>query len=171
MDLEALTREEERLIAIVDSQVGGMEEKSAALGRLGVFDAYRAVHEGYALLADREDDLEALKRALFLQWYGVAEPHCFTGLKQIAEPASSRVWLLLEERFEGNRSDGELRWMLATYYAVADYYFDVNSPEQVVAAASGGSPFSDVRTTLTEDQFRGRGAMGNYWISMLGSRA
>ena len=50
----------------------------------GVFREYRDVHRRYTALA-LGGDLEALKRPLFLQWYALFEPACFTGLWEMDE--------------------------------------------------------------------------------------
>ena len=167
LDLHTLVEEEDRLIALVEAQVGLMEEKEDALVRLGVFAQYAAVHEAYVSLAHEQNSLEALKRALFLQWFAVAEPACFSGLREIRKAPESRLWILIGEFLRADAADDELHLMLASYYALSDFYFDAAASQEVIASARAGRAFTDVRSTLVEDQFLDRGAMGEYWSSYL----
>ena len=68
MILDDLAALEEQLLLQVEHVTASTE---AQLERAGVFAAYRYVHTAYAeLLLDPDCGMEALKRALFLQWCG-----------------------------------------------------------------------------------------------------
>jgi hypothetical protein len=58
-----------------------MEEKHEQLLRRGGFAEYRKIHASYvAFIESNDEGLEALKRALSLNWYEQAELSCLTGL-------------------------------------------------------------------------------------------
>ena len=89
-ELDRLAGLEARLLEEVGRVTGLMEEKHARLEAAGVFRDYREVHREYARLA-ADGEAEALKRALFLQWYALSEPACFTGVFEIFNSAQTLV--------------------------------------------------------------------------------
>jgi hypothetical protein len=159
MTLDELAGEEAALMAEVDSVAGTIEGRHDELARRGVFAAYSRTHARYAALAEA-GDAEALKRALFLQWYCLSEAGAFTGLGEIAPAAAECVLDTLERLAAHDAVDNELQWMLGHYYAVTPFAFegrpglrrwlDTSAPESADAAS-----------------FQGRGQMGLYWLSIL----
>ena len=140
-----------------------MEEKQAQLARLGVFDDYARVHAAYA---DRAagGDVEALKRALFLQWYAVSEPSCFTGLSGLEPEAEHHVLERLDGLASEDGFDSELEWMLPYYYAITDFHFDSHAGLPSLRRwlrehASTAFPDHHVR----DPSLSGRGRMSGYW--------
>jgi hypothetical protein len=117
MMLTTLTNEEERLMTIVAQQAGSMEAKHQALERLGIFDTYATIHQAYADLACTANALEAVKRAIFLQWYASAEPACFTGIFNLHAQAEHHVVKCLNQHISDGTLDPEsaamLRWLSA----------------------------------------------------------
>lgn len=163
MTLAELTEAEERLLSEVERVTGSMEEKHMQLVQRGVFNNYARVHVAYAELAFG-GDTEALKRALFLQWYAVSEPACFSGLFELELEAERRVLELLDGSVSGDDFDAELEWMLPHYHTINDYYFD--SCEGLPALkrwlrkhASDEFPVDRVRDAALD----GRGQMSRYW--------
>jgi hypothetical protein len=140
--------------------------------RTSVYDAviatWQEIHAAYRQIASIQSDEagEALKRALFLQWYEVAEPFFLTGILNLDE-GSKTAMLIQAESFLEDDGDLELREMVAWYAGIADYAFD---------AASTGPRFRQWCTTganlawLTSDAQRqtyaARGLMGEYFASL-----
>ncbi len=92
MTVDELAAREQELLNVVNRMVGTIEEKAAQLQQAGIFDAYLRVHQDYVrLLHDPQQGREALKRALFLQWYAVSEPSAFTGLWELDQAAEEGV--------------------------------------------------------------------------------
>ena len=163
MTLAELTEEEGRLRTQVGLVTGSMEEKQAQLERLGAFDDYARVHVAYADLA-AGGDVEALKRALFLQWYAVSEPSCFTGLSELEPEAERRVLERLDGLASDDGFDSELEWMLPYYHAITDFHFDSHKGlaslnRWLREHASTAFPERHVRNA----SLSGRGQMSDYW--------
>ncbi|MDQ3534286.1 MAG: hypothetical protein M3421_01505 [Bacteroidota bacterium] len=68
-------------------------------------------------------DIEALKRGLFIQWYALAEPNYLTGIADVDEQAESKIIHLLSEVIINGNVDEELCWML-DYYPAWDWIFE-----------------------------------------------
>lgn len=165
-ELLDLAREEDRLLRQVRSLKGTMEAKTAELEALGVFSAYAAIHRRYVELAE-DGSLEALKRALFLQWFGVVEPPFLTGISDLDRESVRRTGALVEGLCASKTVDDELGWMLPYYFRIADWafpppeecphlstYCETNKPQGLVQPQPGA-------------QLEGRGQMGDYWQSMV----
>jgi hypothetical protein len=103
MNLQDLANREIELYKIVTSLDGTMEEKTRQLEKNGVFERYKEIHKTYAEL--HKQDLEALKRGLFLTWYALVEPPCFTGIKDLDAEAENRIMHTLERRLRKNLTD------------------------------------------------------------------
>lgn len=147
----------------VTSLVGLMEEKQAQLARDGVFDAYARVHAAYADLA-MQGDMEALKRALFLQWYAVSEPACFTGLWEVMPEPERCVLERIEHLVSTDSLESELVWMLPYYFSISDWYFELHEGLPALTAwlqerAHWGFPEEQTRNPALD----GRGQMSAYW--------
>lgn len=163
MTIEELTAAEEQLMAQVLSVEGSMDEKHAELDARGVYQAYEDVHREYVELGE-QGEIEALKRALFLQWYCMTEPSCFTGVRSVDQAAEHKVLRMLDELAASDSLDDELRWMLPFYDSVNDWYFRdrTNIPALRRWLDQNGS------TRFPEDesrsvQLRARGQMSHYW--------
>src|SRR4051794_34800233 len=97
--IQKLGIDEDCLLAVVEQACGLMAEKTEQLDHAGVFDQYRAVHAAYArLLTHPDDGLEALKRALFLQWIAQTEPASFTGVREVEAAAEQGVIAATQRR-------------------------------------------------------------------------
>lgn len=130
-----------------------------------IFADYAAIHREYVELAIG-GDTEALKRALFLQWYRVTEPSSLCGVSDLDTSAEHRLLMLVDSLCESNRLDSELGWMLPYYYLIANYYFqhEVEYPALVAHCQThshGGHVTQPVG--FVSD---GRGQMGDYWQSI-----
>jgi hypothetical protein len=123
--IEELTQAEAALLKRVDAVTGLMEDKNARLNESGVFAEYSRIHRCYVeLIDDPSCGLEALKRALFIQWYAVSEPACFTGILEVAAEPEAKILSRLDEMTKSGHLDAELRDMLRWYYQVSDWYFE-----------------------------------------------
>ncbi len=102
-ELDHLDREEQQLVAqleTVRASAGTAESEQF------VFDRYHAVHRAYsALLTNPACADEALKRALFLQWFMVAEPPFLSGINGLDESSMRSVLAELERRAATGRTD------------------------------------------------------------------
>ena len=96
------------------------------------FDRYREVHRQYASLA-RLGNVEALRRAAFLQWFSVAEPAFLTGLNDLDSCAEEVVLELLDRSCRDGNVDSQLRWMLPYYAVIADWWFEAARAPALIA--------------------------------------
>ena len=80
MNLENLANKELKIFQKVRELNGTMEEKFEQIKSLGIFDEYKSIFNQYAKA--HKENLEALKRCLFLYWYSLTEPGYFTGIKE-----------------------------------------------------------------------------------------
>ena len=166
MDLVELTAEEDRLLAIVSRITGTMEEKSQQLDNLGVFDAYRKVHIAYVDLAEKDGNVEALKRAIFLQWYRLSEPSCFTGLLEFDTNAEQKALRFLNHLLITHQLDQELQWMLPEYYFITDFYLDrFDGFEEIKCFSKENWQELWADDAPTRESLKNRGQMGKYWLS------
>jgi hypothetical protein len=122
VDLTTLTLRESDLLAHVESLLGTIEDKNAALRADGTAAAYREVASGYLQFA-RSGSLEALKRALFLCWDAQVEPPCFTGLGDIDGDQIPQAKELMIRRLESGDFDDEYVAMIGWYARIADWWF------------------------------------------------
>ena len=167
MDLVELTAEEDRLLAIVSRITGTMEEMFQQLDDLGVFDAYRKVHLAYVDLAERDGNVEALKRAIFLQWFRLSEPSSFTGLWEFDTNAEQKALRLLDHLVITHQLDQELQWMLPWYYFITDFYLDrFDGFEEIKCFSKENQQELWADGAPTRESLKNRGQMGKYWLSI-----
>ena len=116
---------------------------------------YKNLFEGYSLL----EDIEALKRATFIQWYSVIEPNENSGMGEMNTQIEKKNIIKINQLIKNNLIDEEFLFFLNHYYNIGDWYFD--SLEL--------SPIFKSRTQLQLDykNFEGRGVMGEYWKQIL----
>jgi len=170
--LDELTNQEDRLIQQVRQVHGSMEEKTEQLQHLGVFEQYRAIHDAYAaLISNPSDEAEAKKRALFIQWYAVSEPMCFTGISELNGDTQRFVLEQIQKDVDFNRLDHELTWMTPWYYAISNWYFDdlfyLPTLQQYLRQGQGRV---HLPRAIAIESFDNRGQMGRYWLSVFKQR-
>ncbi len=173
INLDSLNSAEQQLLSQVERAIGLMEEKHEQFRQSGLFREYEKIYEAYVELIDSEGEgLEALKRALFLHWYQMAEPSCFSGLSELPENASRRVFESLERQIESEAIDFELRWMLPYYHMIAEWAFSSYSdlPNLKALLARDDSELWQ-KADLNAEDFVSRGQMGNYWRSIIEAKA
>ena len=173
--LRDLAIREEDLLERVRRLIAGTGRKSMSwqeqrLSDDGVFVEYASIHREYVELA-LAGNVEALKRALFLQWYEVSEPSCFTGISDLDTQARLDVFAHLERECVAKSLDPELEWMLPFYYSIAEYYMPLDgSFPTLTAFCEEHFPYGELQLP-TGNVFQGRGQMGHYWESIRSSQA
>lgn len=178
--IQELTKRENELLAQVHGTVGSMNEKTRQLLDNGVFNSYRELQNDYVALATI-GNVEALKRAFFIQWYAIAEPSCFTGIPSenpwgdgigLDKNTEKAVFDLVEQFIN---SDDELKWMTAWYYLIANYYLESFWGNSAIIKSlqsynqETGSLLS--KANLIDEPLENRGQMGDYFMSVLKSNA
>ncbi len=93
---------------IVSNVHGLIEDQIPVLANLGVFGEYKAIHLSYAQLIDKYLSKEALKRALFIQWFCLTEPFFLSGINDIDRQAELTVLTQLEQLLSTNETDAKL---------------------------------------------------------------
>jgi hypothetical protein len=167
VSLESLAAREADLYAAVERAVGRMEEQERALAAGGVFAAYGAVLDGYVRLLAEPAAPEALKRAAFLVWYEMAEPACFTGVRDLPEGAVLATLAALDGAAARGGIDPELAAMLGYYQTIADFAFTRGGPWPALAGALAASDPDDWRADVPAPaEPWARGQMGAYWASV-----
>ena len=126
---------------------------------------YAAIHREYVELAMGGDE-EALKRALFLQWYRVTEPWFLCGLSDLDASAEQQLLTLVDILCASNRLGEELRWMLPYYYLIADDYFQHEDRCPALVAHCQAHPHQGQMERPAGFVSEGRGQMGEYWASI-----
>lgn len=106
------------------------------------------------------EGIEALKRALFLQWYAVAEPSFLTGIGILDAKCESDNFVKLNSVLKGGYYDFELLKMLRHYFAIVDYYFK-DHPEVELSINLLTDDFLPIQA------YENRGLMGTYWRSII----
>lgn len=167
--IQELTDRENILIGQVHGVVGSMEEKALQLTDNGVFNSYRKLHSDYASLA-WTGNIEALKRAFFIQWYANAEPACFTGIHELDKDIEIVVFDQVAKLIN---LDDELKWMTAWYYLITDNYFEPfwSNPSIIKSLQSYIQEIGSLtdQAILSDEPLENRGQMGVYFISVLKS--
>jgi len=162
MNIEELTNKETELYQKVCSLIGTIEEKQNQIVELGISKEYKLIHQKYAELC--AENIEALKRGLFITWFSVSEPTFLTGINELDENAEENIVKEINERIKNNALDSELNWMI-NYYKDWDYIFKEYSKYEFFKTRI----MSKVRTELPKIQkqkMENRGQMGNYWKSL-----
>lgn len=163
--ISQLTDIEDNLLAQVDSVTGLIEDKTAKLRDVGVFAGYAQLHRRYVeLIDDPSYGIEALKRALFIQWFAVSEPACFTGILEVDPEAEVKVFARLDAMANDSAFDNELQFMLAWYYEVTGFYFQRRN--NIPNLSKFFEKRSHDLTRIRKSDFQGRGQMGRYWQSL-----
>ena len=172
--LATLAAREHALCTYTASFTGTLESKMQQLEEAGVFAAYDEIYASYltAYQATMEatEKLEALKRLVFLSWYGLLEPSFISGIGALSEAGIRTTYVWLDEHLRRQELDVELHWMLS-FYASWEYLLPPFSEPQLPALAafiSGVDPTVGHVPThpwpwLAMDN---RGQMGLYWQSI-----
>jgi hypothetical protein len=131
-----------------------------------IYDEYEKIHRKYVDFAIHNSDIEALKRAIFIQWYLVAEPDYLSGIQHLDESAELLALDELQRLASINKLDKEFIWMLRCYYEITMFFIPPESCYANLANYLENLPPWDPDYGKKYD-FNNRGLMGNYWLSLL----
>lgn len=163
MKIEDLANQEIELLNQVLELVGTIEEKNDKVVYFGYGDKYSKIHEEYSRLAKSE--LEALKRGLFIIWYALTEPSCYTGIVILNEEAEIRIIKVLDRQLKENITDYELGWML-DYYSNWDFVFEKFSEFKYLQKRLKRKDKIELPDQIDRKEMSQRGQMGKYWNSL-----
>jgi hypothetical protein len=172
--LRSLSDHEHQLYSYVSSLQGTMEHKEQHLRENGIFAAYRQLHARYLTAfhdsTDNSSKLELLKRLLFINWYYLAEPSCFTGINDLDETVILATYSIIDEYLRYDKLDAELRWMLA-YYATWDYSILAFIDYKLAVLTAYIKEHDTISSAIPYQQLPKhsmdyRGQMGRYWQSV-----
>lgn len=159
--LTILGQEECLIINLVRDLKGSMEEKDIQLQDLNIYHRYQNIHIEYS----RMDNIEALKRAVFIQWYGAVEPRIYTGIGDLSKESEEISIKKLIELFESGNSDVEFRVMLRHYYSIGDWYFnafqDINRIMELLNKTNDDLSINEIIIDTSK-----RGQISEYWSSI-----
>ncbi|MCZ6690846.1 MAG: hypothetical protein O7H41_14735 [Planctomycetota bacterium] len=166
--LERLAAGETEVLRRTAATEGAAPEKFRLLHERGVFTEYGSIYEQYVgMIADGDPGTEALKRALFLQWYAQLEPATSTGLWDLDDEGQDEIIRELDRRAIARKFDEELRMMLSHYYSVAPHYFDSQEEGHSLKLSLRDDEESAERPGVASMERRGQ--MGDYWRGVLES--
>lgn len=157
-------------MAEVSAVEGTMEAKYAELEARGVLHSYIEVHRDYVELA-AGGDIEALKRAIFLQWFEVVEPPFLTGIANLDRDAVVGAMELIENLCAAAAIDDELAWMLPYYFLIAEWAFPAPAQCPHFTAYCKEHAPNGLVLPAVGTELRGRGQMGEYWRELQQARA
>jgi hypothetical protein len=175
-ELDKLSAREIQLYDAVCNIDGLLQDQPEKIDSLNIFDEYIDIHKTYA--ASAETNPEALKRAIFIQWYSYSEPSALTGIpggggpfdgdKQLDRKTEIYILHLLNNLIPNNQLDTELMWMLC-YYGIWEEYFtffpEFETMTHLQWFISNTERYPYPKKASTEN-FKSRGQMGLYWISI-----
>lgn len=173
MTLNNLSKKELEILQYVDSLEGTIQQLKEQLSDSEIFNQYRDIHKNYLALfhqqTDENNKLETLKRLIFLNWYSLAEPSCYTGMEELDAQVTFESYAILDEYIKQNKLDTELKWMLS-YYSCVDFIIlmftenKLNSLTHFVKNVNT-SVLHAPKNELPKGSMNNRGQMGIYWIS------
>lgn len=108
----------------------------------------------------KNDCLESLKRAIFIQWYSISEPSNNTGIGALNSEYQKENLLRVEKLIITKSIDSEFLEMIYHYYEISDWYFNSILSLKPLFDLKSRSINNIVITTE-------RGIMGKYWRSIL----
>jgi hypothetical protein len=163
MNLEELAALENEWLA-KQPEGGFDDERDALYKRIGMYEAWQDIFHRYVALA-REGDLEALKHALFLHWYGCSEPHWLNGIRGFDQELVRETLAMVDDLARNGKLDTEFEWMLPYYYFIADFYLDYFDGFDRLKKVSRKNPHRYKKGCL-KSFFDNRGQLGEYWQSI-----
>jgi hypothetical protein len=162
MTIDELAKQEEALVHRIRNIKGGYREFPSDYD--SIFNEYEKIHYEYTNLAIHSSNIEALKRAVFIQWFEVAEPEFLSGIKQLDQESKVLVFDELQKIFLSKSIDEEFVWMLNCYYRIAPFFLVPRSRfRKVIKFLEGLSEWKPEKAA--DFSFLNRGQMGLYWQS------
>ena len=162
MTIEELTEKENKLYFKVCSLNGTIEEKENQIVKLGISAEYKVIHQNYSELS--AENIEALKRGIFISWFAVSEPTFLTGINELDENAEENIVKEINERIKNKTVDSELNWML-NYYKSWEYVFAKFAKYELFNAKMISKEETEL-PKIEKQEMESRGQMGVYWSSL-----
>ena len=163
MTIEELSHKEEGLFLKARELYRKEDSPDTIKSLSNIFIAYNEVHRAYAALSAY--NIEALKRALFIQWFALSEPNYLTGISDLNEDIEAKVLENLSNLIETGNIDYELTWML-NYYASWDWIFDRIKSFKGFDKSVVNEQNNHLPETINREEMKERGQMGRYWNSL-----
>jgi len=139
-----------------------MEDIVVQLRQDKVINKYQEIYLSYNSIYIQFQNLEALKRMIFLQWYSVSEPLALSGLVGLSNEVQKNNIKVTENLIKDNFIDKEFKIMLLHYYAVSNWYFD----SFAIKLSIDKLDLKDMSKVACVEDFDNRGQMGEYWKSL-----
>ena len=170
LSLTALAGWEMAVLGSIRGATGEIDERDAQITRSGIYAEYPAIFAGYLeLVLDAEDAAvvaEALKRAVFIAWYGFMALPTVSAIAELPESAIRKLMSALEDTISAGRADDELRVMLARYVGEFGYVFEHFGPVRGLDASIADVTASQVAALAADaSRWKGRGQMAGYWAA------
>jgi len=171
--IESLSTRELELYNYTLTLAGSMDSMDEQLQKHGIFDQYRNIHKRYLNLffntEPEETKLEILKRLIFLNWYALVEPSCYTGILELDHSTVVTSYSILNEYLVGNKIDKEFKWMLS-HYSSWDFTILPFSEDGLIALTTfvkevDTTVLSAPKKEIPKGTMDNRGQMGIYWMS------
>ena len=170
LSLNALGGWEAAVLGSIRGASGDIDERDAQITRSGIYAEYPAIFAGYLELVLDADDAstvsEALKRAVFIAWYGLQALPTASAIAELPESAIRRLMAALDEAIAAGDADDELRVMLAWYVGAFGYVFEHFGPVRGLDTIIAGVDDAAVRALAGGARWNGRGQMGEYWAAL-----
>ena len=167
MNIKDIAKSEILLFNKITAYHGTMSEIENNMRIDNIFEKYESIFKQYIVLADKYNNIEALKRAIFIQWYSYSEPSSFTGIFLLSEDDERLALQLLERAIIKKEMDAELISMLYHYKEVNDIVFfkfeDLFVLNEFLQNILPENPLEKLRN----NSFSARGQMGEYWKSII----
>ena len=168
LSLSSLAGWEDAVLASLQGASGTLEERDHQIERSGMFGEYPAILHAYIdLFGDEESALEAVKRAMFLEWRGAMAPSALTGIASLPEGTARAVIGELDARARRGGADDELAWMLAWYAGEGRFLFELYGATTALLDLADSMPADAWRTRqITSARMKQRGQLGRYWMAL-----
>jgi hypothetical protein len=163
MTLVELAQRETELSRIPSSLEGTIEQRQERISQHGINVEYRTIFNEYAALSD--NNIEALKRGLFLMWFCHIEPTFISGLDYFDIEQERKIIVNIETYFNLQHTDYELEWMFS-YYISWHFLFDYKEFPLFHEKLLEFENKSIMPNAINRETMEERGQMGEYWNSL-----
>jgi hypothetical protein len=162
MKIKELANKEEELCSKVEDLYHHPQTEGNNKALLEIFNQYRLIHQQYADLAEQDD--EALKRGIFIQWYAMTEPDYLTGIGELNRQAKIDILNLINKKLQKGTIDDEFKWML-DYYLDWEWVFEPFKDYPYLEKAMINRNYN-LPESINRQAMKQRGQMGKYWNSL-----
>ena len=169
--LTALAGWEDAVLASLGGATGTLDARDAQIRRSGLYAEYPAILRSYLDHVGGESGAEALKRAVFLVWFGAVEPPPSSGIAELPDQYARETMLALETDARGGKVDEEFVTMLAWYHSLNAFPFELFGADRDLPALIRGTAADAWRHRFDRAQFGSRGQLGRYWRSLIAGNA